>query len=101
MGYYLKSFSWSSLTTIDSHLKKKALKKILGLHQDYGIAIPRDRVIWHFAKYALPRRTVQVFLDLCLPRDEIPKYLIRFIEKKVYDKMNPNPFFSLKTVQAA
>ena len=82
-------------------LKKKALKNLLGLHQEYEIDIPRDRVIWHFAKYALPRRTVQVFLDMCLPRPEIPKHLISFIVKNVYDKMNPNPYFSLKKILAA
>jgi hypothetical protein len=105
VGYYLKSFSWSRLKIKDSQLKEKALKKILKINQDYAIAIPREKIIWHFSKYALPRRSVQVFLDVCFARAEIPKHLLLFIVSNVYDKMNdrgnPNRHFSLKKVAAA
>ena len=101
MGFYLKSFSWSELKTIDPQLKHKALKGLLRLHQDYGIDIPRDRIIWHFSKYALERRTVQVFLDVCcFARAEIPRLLLKFIVSNVYDKMSPNKHFSLTKVWA-
>lgn len=53
----------------------------------------------------MPRRSVQVFLDVCLARAEIPRLLLRFIVSNVYDKMNdrrnPNPHFGLKKVAAA
>jgi hypothetical protein len=71
------------------------------IHQDFGIAIPRDRIIWHYAKYALERRTVQVFLDVCFPRADITRHLLKFIASNVCDKMNTNPNLSLKKIETA
>jgi hypothetical protein len=71
------------------------------IHQDFGIAIPRDWIIWHYSKYALERRTVQVFLDGSFARAEIPSHLIKFIVSNVCDKMNTNPFLSLKKIETA
>jgi hypothetical protein len=71
------------------------------IHQDYAIDIPRDRIIWHYAKYALERRTVQVFLDVCFPRADIPRHLLKFIVSNVCDKMNTNPYLSLEKIETS
>ena len=71
------------------------------IHQDYAIDIPRDRIIWHYAKYALERRTVQVFLDVCFPRADIPRHLLKFIVSNVCDKMKTNPYLSLEKIETS
>lgn len=63
--------------------------------------IPREGLVWQFSKYELPRRTVQVFLDVSFTRIEITKYLIDFIVRKVYDKMNPTNLFSLRKIEVS
>ena len=71
------------------------------IHQHYGIAIPRDWIIWHFAKYALERRTVQVFLDVSFAQADIPRHLLKFIVSNVCDKMSTNPYLSMNKIETA
>jgi len=38
---------------------------------------------------------------VCFARDDIPRLLLRFIVSNIYDKMDPNSYFSLNKIMTA
>jgi len=38
---------------------------------------------------------------VCFPRADIPRHLLKFIASNVCDKMNTNPYLSLKKIETA
>jgi hypothetical protein len=77
MKYYIKSFTSDKLSIIDTRLKNKALKNLLGLHKDYNIDIPVKKVVWDLTKLSnLGNCSVQVFIDFCFENAKIPEYML-------------------------
>ena len=98
--YYIESFSWSRIEYLDNKLFKRALKSLIQLNREYGVAIPEAKILIHLSKFYVKDRSIQVIMEMCHEQPQVHKVLINFIITHIFDKLKPNDYFSFMTLRS-
>jgi hypothetical protein len=96
----LKSFTWSEIEHLDNRLFKRALKNLKSLHKEHGVDISIDEVDRQLSKAYVKDRSVQVVMEMCHEYPLIHKMLINFVTFSIFEKLQPNDFFSFLTLRS-